>query len=84
MGSTEKELWFHIRSYLVKDKDVEFNSFKDWTNEQEFMGRWIPESGGRYEMFSREYYCSPAQDYFMSEYYGGSEWTKVYDKKSGK
>lgn len=77
-----KELWCHIRSYLVKDD--EFNSFKDWAIEQEFMGRWMPESGDRYEMFSREYYWSPAQDYFMTEYYGGTEWTEVHDRESGK
>jgi hypothetical protein len=77
-----KELWCQIRSYLVKDD--EFNSFKDWAVKQEFMGRWMPESVDRYEMFSREYYWSPAQYYFMSEYYGGTEWTAVHDKKSGK
>jgi len=76
-----KELWCHIRSYLIKDD--EFNSFKDWAIEQDFMGRWMPESGDRYEMFSREYYWSPAQDYFMTEYFGGIEWEEVHDKKSG-
>lgn len=77
-----KELWCHIRSYLVKDD--EYDSFKDWATQQEFMGRWMPESGDRYEMFSREYYWSPAQDYFTTEYYGGTEWTEVHDKESGK
>lgn len=77
-----KELWCQIRGYLVKDD--EFNSFKNWAAEQDFMGRWMPESGNRYEMFSREYYWSPAQDYFMSEYYGGFEWIEVYDRESGK
>lgn len=76
-----KELWCHIRSYLVKDG--EYDSFKDWAIEQEFMGRWMPENGDRYEMFSREYYWSPAQDYFMTEYFGGTEWTEVHDRKSG-
>lgn len=77
-----KELWCQIRSYLVKED--EFNSFKDWAIQQDFMGRWMPESGDRYEMFSREYYWSPAQVYFMTEYYGGTEWTAVHDKESGK
>lgn len=76
-----KELWFHIRSYIVKEE--EFKSFKDWATEQDFMGRWMPESGDRYEMFSREYYWSSAQDYFMTEYYEGTEWTVVRDKESG-
>ena len=44
----------------------------------------MPEEGGdRYEMFSREYYWSPAQDYFTSDYYGGTKWTEVHDRKSG-
>lgn len=76
-----KELWCHIRSYLVKD--TEYDSFKEWATQQEFMGRWMPESRDRYEMFSREYYWSPAQDYFTTEYYGGTEWTEVHDRKSG-
>ncbi len=77
-----KELWCQIRSYLVKDD--EFDSFKGWAVEQEFMGSWMPESGDRYELFSREWYWSPAQNYFMTEYYGGSEWRAVHDKESGK
>lgn len=76
-----KELWCHIRSYLVKDD--EFNSFKNWAGEQDFMGGWMPGSSDGFKMFSREYYWSPSQDYFMSEYYGGSEWSKVYDRESG-
>lgn len=76
-----KELWCHVRSYLVKDD--EFNSFKNWAVEQDFMGRWMPESRDRYEMFSREYYWSPAKDYFLSEYNEGSEWTAIYDRESG-
>lgn len=76
-----KELWCHIRSYLVKEDD--YTSFKDWAIQQDFSGRWMPESGDRYEMFSREYYWSPAQNHFMSEYYGGGEWSEVYDKESG-
>lgn len=76
-----KELWCQIRSYLVKD--VEYDSFKGWAVKQDFMGRWMPESGDRYEMFSREYYWSPAQDYFMTDYYGGTEWTEVHDRKLG-
>lgn len=76
-----KELWCHIRSFLVKDD--EFNSFKAWAVEQELIGNLMPKSSIRYEMFSREYYWSPAQDYFMSEYYRGTEWTKVQDKETG-
>lgn len=77
-----KELWCQIKSYIVKDD--EFNSFKDWSIRQDFMGDWMPQNGDRYEMFSREYYWSIAHDYFMTEYYGSTEWTKVHDQESGK
>lgn len=77
-----KELWCQIRSYIVKDD--EFHPFKDWAIKQDFMGGWMPESGDRYEMFSREYYWSTTQDYFMTEYFGGIEWTDVQDQQSGK
>jgi hypothetical protein len=78
----QKQLWCQIRSYLVKDDELD--SFKSWALEQNYMGRWMPESGDKYEMFSREYYWSPAQNYFLKEYYEGTEWIKVYDNKSDK
>lgn len=78
----QKELWCQIRSYLVKGDD--FTTFKDWATTQHFMGRWMPESIDRYELFSREYYWSPAQEYIRNDYYGGKDWTDVNDKESGR
>ena len=46
------------------------------------MGRWMSESHDRYEMFSREFYWSPAQLYFFSETDEESEWKVIYDKAS--
>ncbi|GAB3167546.1 AVAST type 2 anti-phage system protein Avs2 [Telluribacter humicola] len=77
-----KELWSQIRSYIVNDS--EFIAFKDWASKQDFMGRWMPESHEQHEMFSREYYWSPAQEYFMNERNMGTEWIELHDKKSGK
>lgn len=76
-----KELWTQIRSYIVRNE--EFDQFKDWAVKQDFMGRWMPESHDRYEMFSREFYWSPAQEYFMNEYYEGTEWIEVHNRKLG-
>jgi hypothetical protein len=59
-----KRLWSQIRSYLVNEKD--FQVLKDWAVQQDFMGRWMPESSDRYEIFSREYYWSSAHQYFMN------------------
>lgn len=75
-----KRLWTQIRSYLVNDKD--FQVLKDWAVQQDFMGRWMPESTDRYQLFSREYYWSSAHQYFMTEYYSGLEWRDVTDPES--
>jgi hypothetical protein len=48
------------------------------------MGRWMPESKDRYEVFDKEYYWSPAHHFFRTEYYGGNEWLNIYDKITGK
>lgn len=77
-----KELWCQIRSYLVKDD--EYDTFRAWAVKQDFIGRRMPKSGDRHEIFSREYYWSPAQDYLIAEYHGGTEWTEVHDKDSGR
>ncbi|WP_299713481.1 AVAST type 2 anti-phage system protein Avs2 [uncultured Tenacibaculum sp.] len=75
-----KEFWCHIRSYLVVND--EFTSFKDWAINQHFLEYRMPKSGNKYEMFSREYYWSPAQDYLLTEYSEKSQWTGIYDKVS--
>lgn len=76
-----KRLWCHIRSYIVKEE--EYEEFQNWAAKQSFMGRWMPESVDRYEIFNREYYWSIAYQYFKSEYYGEDE-RDIYDKESGK
>lgn len=77
-----KRLWCQVRSYIVKNN--EYDQFKDWAIEQDFMGRWMPENGDRYEIFSREYYWSPAHKYFLMENDSAEEWREVYDKETGK
>ena len=77
-----KSLWCQIRSYLVKDSDYE--TLRDWFVEQDFMGRWMPESQDRYEIFSREYYWGPAYQYFLTEYYEGKQWRDIHDRESRK
>ena len=77
-----KRLWAQIRSYLVKKEKSK--KIIEWAKEQNFMGRWMPESSDRYEIFSREYYWSPAYKYFLTEYYNGNEWRKIFDSISHK
>jgi len=73
-----KHLWYQIRSYLVKDDEAE--NLIHWLKDQHFMGRWFPEGHDRYQVFSREYYWSPAYHFFNNPYYGGNDWEKVFDR----
>lgn len=72
-----KRLWYQIRSYLIKKED--FKKITSWAINQNFMGRWMPESSDRYEIFSREYYWSHAYQYFLTEYYNGKECREIFD-----
>ena len=80
-GHPRKEVWCHLRSYLVKSS--EYEHFKNWAESQHYMGRWMPESTDRYQLFNREYYWSEAFKFFKSDYYSGADWVTVTDKKTG-
>ncbi|WP_447926509.1 AVAST type 2 anti-phage system protein Avs2 [Vreelandella sp. EE27] len=80
-GHPRKEVWCHIRGYLVKSE--EFENFKGWAVNQHYMGRWMPEGSDRYQLFNREFYWSEAFQFFKSDYYGGSDWNSVKDQESG-
>jgi hypothetical protein len=79
-GHPRKEVWCHFRSYLVKSS--EYEHFTSWAENQHYMGRWMPESTDRYQLFNREYYWSEAFKFFKSDYYSGSDWVTVTDKKT--
>lgn len=71
-----KRFWAHMNSFLVKKEDLD-NLIKG-LEKQSFMNHFMPQCPVRYEIFSREYYWSPAHKYFMTEYYEGTEWRDVY------
>lgn len=77
-----KSLWYQIRSYLVS-KD-EFKSIVGWAKRQNFMGLRMPQAGDRYELFSREYFWSPAFEFFKKSYYDGEVWRKLNDPETKK
>jgi hypothetical protein len=72
-----KDLWYQIRSYITKKKD--HVKILKWSKEKNFMGRWMPESTNRYQMFSREFYWSAANETFSDPYYSGESWSEIYD-----
>lgn len=73
-----KEAWCIIDSYLVCTSD--YKQFKEWAIQQHYMGRWMPESSDRYELFNREYYWSKAFRFFQSDYYSGKNWVQIKDR----
>ena len=74
-----KKLWYQVRSCIVDEE--EFPHIYEWATKQNFGGRWMPECSDRYEVFYREYYWSPAYQYFDAE-----ELTKreIYDRKTNR
>lgn len=80
-SGAHKRMWYHLRSYLVSED--KFENIKEWALKQDFMGRWMPESHSRYEIFSREYYWSPAYKYFNDESNGVMEQSEIYDPLTG-
>ena len=66
-----KRIWYHLKCYIIRQKEAE--KTVDWLKNQNFMNHWMPQERNRYEMFSREYYWSPAYRYFDKEYYSGGK-----------
>jgi len=52
----------------------------DYLKTQTLGGRWFPEGHESYQVFSREYYWSPAYRYFDNPYYGGNGLEDIYDR----
>lgn len=77
-----KDLWYQVRSYITQKKD--HSKIIKWSREKNFMGRWMPESGNRYELFSREYYWSPACETFRQQDYREYSWSDIHDQDTGK
>ena len=75
-----KRLRYQVRSYLVT-KDG-FKAMIEWAKHQNFMAGWMPESTDRYQVFSREYYWSPAFKFFKKPYYSGETWREIHDPES--
>lgn len=76
-----KRMWCQIRSYIVSEDECQI--LHDWASKQDFMGRWMPESSDRYQVFNREYYWSNAHQYFNNYYYGGLEQHEIELNETG-
>jgi hypothetical protein len=63
---THREIWYILHSYLIHLSDID--EIFDWANQQDFMGRWMPETRELYKVFLGEFYWSPAYEYFNDPY----------------
>ena len=79
--TTHKRLWCQVKSFIVKEN--ESDKFYNWAIKQDFMGRWMPETKERYEIFNREYYWSPSYKYFNSDSILATEEIEIHDKRTG-
>lgn len=70
-----KVLWRQINAYIVKTEHVE--NLQKSLNGVDFMGRWMPECHGSYEMYNKEFYWSDAYNFFRNPYYGGDGWESI-------
>lgn len=76
-----KHLRYEIQSYFVSVEQAD--EVIEWTRSQG-VGQWLPNNSDQYQVFSREYYWSPAYAFFDNPYYGRSLWDEVYNEKNKK
>lgn len=63
---SRRNTWLQIRSYVVQQENAE--ELILWLQEQNFMGRWMPESGEMYEVFVGEFpWANPCTQYHRQE-----------------
>ncbi len=72
-----REAWYILRSYLVRNEDLD--KLFAWAREQNFMGRWMPEPSGQYDIYLGEFFCSPMYESAVSYENDADE----YDWRSG-
>ncbi len=70
-----KNIWTQIESFLVHD--TEFDLLKKSLSEDKNLINYMPEIATYSEIFSREFYWSPAQKTMMNEFYDGLEWVSI-------
>ncbi|KIC61438.1 NACHT domain-containing protein [Chryseobacterium taiwanense] len=78
--SERKRLFFMLSSYIIEKSEKQ--QLLDYLQNRELAGSGIPEVSSRYEIFSREYYWSIAEQTFSIPYYHGETWTELNDREA--
>lgn len=67
-----RKIRYEIGSWIIKSQEL--NKLLKVNHEDNPWINWLPDISNRYQVFSREYYWSPASLFFQSNsYYGGDE-----------
>jgi hypothetical protein len=69
-----KEIWYILKSYIVKKSNIE--EVFGWAKQQNFLGRWMPESLDLHSVYLGELFWSPAYKHRHSAYHGYEGWTR--------
>ena len=69
-----RQLWIEVRAYLVK-KRVGKKAY-EWMLEQNFWGRWMPESSSQTGVFMGEFFWAPAYQAVDNSYNGNPGWSR--------
>ncbi len=75
--SSSRGIWYQLRSYIVRQEDLPV--VYEWAKQQNFMGRWMPESNDTLHMFIGEH---PWADVVKED--GFSEWTDLTRHGAGR
>lgn len=66
-----QRLWYMLKSYIVRKKDADI--FFEWAKCQDFMGRWMPETGDIIHVSLGEFFWSSA---YKSNFNEDTGWTQ--------
>lgn len=81
LSKSQKTLWYQIRSYITKE--TEHHKIIEWAKNQNFMGRWMPESSNRTEQYLGEFFWSPSCKTFRNSYFSGNFWQDLHWERGG-
>jgi hypothetical protein len=67
-----REIWYMLKSYLVKREDAD--ALYEWGLQQNFFGRWMPESHEMTRVYFGELFWAPAFHYHSTRHTGRPAW----------
>ncbi len=74
-----RRIWYMIKSYIVSKEDID--CLYKWAIQEDFIGRWMPESHELYQIFLGEFFWSSAFEYYNIPYFHHDGWTQGYNSK---